>query len=148
MAEAVFISIDNPGSAAYCTLIQGMAKYCQVDRAWQLYEETKQKNLPVTTETYNALIRVASFLKEGFDLRWKLVEDLLITMNKEKLQPDIGTLNAVLETLSTMGSYRQSKSLVLQTLTEFKQLGIEPSLASWYYVLITFCRESKNIIYI
>lgn len=146
IAESIFISIENPSAATYCAIIQGMAKFCQVDRAWKLYQEMKSKQMQPTVETYNSLIRVGSFLKEGFELRWKLVEDLLISMAKEKLQPNIRTLNSVLETLSTMSGYKFSKTLVLKTIAEFKQLGIEPSLGSWYFVLITFCKErgAKN----
>lgn len=118
-----------------------MAKYFQVDRAWQLYQETREKNLPISTDTYNSLIQVASFLKEGYDLRWKLVQDLLTSMANEGLEPNLRTLNALLETLSTMSGYKFTKQYVLQALAEFKKLGIEPSLGSWYFVLITFCRE-------
>lgn len=46
----------------------------KVDRAWQLYQETLEKGVPLDTETYNSLIRVASFMREGSDLRWKLVK--------------------------------------------------------------------------
>lgn len=45
-----------------------------MDRAWQLYQETLEKGIPLDTETYNSLIRVASFMREGSDLRWKLVK--------------------------------------------------------------------------
>lgn len=148
MAENVFISIDKPTSETYCALISGMAKYCQVDRAWQLYQETREKNIPLNTNTYNALIQVASFLKEGYDLRWKLVQDLLISMSNEQLKPNIGTLNAVLETLSTMPSHKLTKKYILQTLAEFKKLNIEPSLGSYYFVLITYCRERSTPNYI
>lgn len=148
IAESVFIRIDPPTSEAYCAIIQGMAKYCQVDRAWELYQETRAKGLAVSTDTYNALIQVASFLKEGYDLRWKLVQDLLMEMAREGHKPNIGTLNAVLGTLSTMPGFRQTKNLILQTLSEFKHAGIEPSLASYYFILITLCRERGRTHYI
>ncbi|GJQ75501.1 hypothetical protein Trydic_g17588 [Trypoxylus dichotomus] len=32
--------------------------------------------------------------------------------------------------------------------TEFKKIGIEPSLGSWYYVLNTFCKERGPVIWI
>lgn len=125
-----------------------MSKYCQVDRAWQLYQESREKGLPICTNTYNSLIQVASFLKEGYDLRWKLVQDLLTSMAHEGLKPNTATLNAVLETLSTMSGYKFTKKYVLQTLVEFKNLGVEPTLGSWYFVLITYCRERGTTSYI
>ncbi|KAF2888832.1 hypothetical protein ILUMI_17341, partial [Ignelater luminosus] len=141
LAEEIFISIDNPGAKAYSAVIQGMAKYGQNDRAWQLFEDSQQKGLIVTCDTYNALIGVASYLKEGYDLRWNFIVDLLTVMSKAQIKPNLGTLNAVLKTLSSMGSGKIMKQNMLKVLTEFKALGIEPSLASWYYVLITYCKE-------
>lgn len=148
VAENIFITIEKPTAATYCALIQGMCKYYQVDRAWQLYQETREKNLILNTGTYNSLIQVSNFLKEGFDLRWKLITDLLNTMCTEGIKPNLRTLNSILEALSTMTGYKFTKKYVLQTLAEFKNLGIEPSLASYYFVLIIFCRERGNTSYI
>lgn len=43
-AEEVFISIKDKPEKAYAAMIQGMSKYRQSDRAWQLFEEAKRKN--------------------------------------------------------------------------------------------------------
>lgn len=120
-----------------------MAKYYQVDRAWQLYEEAQQKGVTLSSETYNSLISVVNFLKEHFELRWSLIINLLSDMNKMNVKPNLRTLNAMLYTLSTMGGSKTTKDSVLKVLKEFKDLGIEPSLGSWYYVLITFCKDRK-----
>lgn len=142
-AEEIFIGLENPSAENYSALIQGMAKYYQVDRAWQLFEEAQQKELVLSAETYNALIKVVNFLKEDYEMRWSLTVTLLSDMNKLLIKPNIGTLNAVLYALSTMGSSKTTRDTVLKVLKEFKMLGIEPSLGSWYYVLITFCKERK-----
>ncbi|KAJ8928158.1 hypothetical protein NQ314_019305 [Rhamnusium bicolor] len=141
LAEEIFISIENPTAATYSAIIQGMSKYFQVERAWQLFEEAQQKGLVLSTNTYNSLLRVVNFLKESYDMRWSLVVNLLTDMNKAGLKPNLGTLNSVLYALSTMGGGKDAKEVVLQILREFKDIGIEPSLASWYYVLITYCKE-------
>ncbi|XP_017778840.1 PREDICTED: protein PTCD3 homolog, mitochondrial [Nicrophorus vespilloides] len=141
LAEEIFISIENPDAAAYSAIIQGMAKHYQVNRAWQLFEEAQGKGLEVNTSTYNSIIRVTSFMKESYDLRWSFVNDILSLMNKAKTKPNLGTLNACLEIVSTMGQSKTAKSYALKLLKEFKSLGIEPSLASWYHVLMTYCKE-------
>ncbi|XP_018570454.1 protein PTCD3 homolog, mitochondrial [Anoplophora glabripennis] len=141
LAEEVFISIENPTGETYSAIIQGMSKHFQVDRAHQLFEEAQEKGIVLSTNTYNCLIRVVNFLKESYDLRWNLVVELLSGMNNAGLRPNLGTLNAVLQALSTMGGGKIAKDNALKTLREFKDLGIEPSLASYYYVLITFCKE-------
>lgn len=142
-AEELFISLENPGLEAYSAIIQGMAKYYQVDRAYELFEEAQMKQIPLNTNTYNSIISVSNFIKESFDLRWSFVTNLLQQMQMNKLKPNLGTLNATLQTLSTMGNNNFVKETTLKVLAEFKACGIEPSLASWYFVLITFCKESK-----
>ncbi|KAK9685760.1 hypothetical protein QE152_g37695 [Popillia japonica] len=67
--------------------------------------------------------------------------DLLTAIKTAKLKPNLRTLNAVLESLSLLGVSRNTKNLTLQILTEFKKIGVEPALSSWYYVLNTFCKE-------
>lgn len=128
---------------AYCAIIQGMAKYHQVDRAMQLYEEAQKNNIQLNTNTYNSLIAVANAVKESFDMRWSLVTELLTQIKNYNLKPNLGTLNAVLFSLSFMGNPIVSKKYALQTLSEFKSLGIEPSLASWNHILQTFCKNRK-----
>lgn len=120
-----------------------MAKYFQVDRAWQLFEEAQQKGLVLSAETYNSLIKVVNFIKEDYEMRSTLIKTLLNDMNKMSVKPDLYTLNATLYALSTMGSSKATKDMVMNVLKEFKSIGIEPSLGSWYYVLITFCKERK-----
>ncbi|KAB0802204.1 hypothetical protein PPYR_04390 [Photinus pyralis] len=140
-AEEVFISFENPGAEAYSAIIQGMAKYGQIDRSAQLFEEAQNKGLVLSADTFNAIISVSDFLKEGYDHRWKFILETLSLMSMAKVKPNLGTLNSVLKILSTMGTGKVVKQHVLRTLSEFRALGIEPSLASWYYVLISFCKE-------
>ncbi|KAK7874266.1 hypothetical protein R5R35_006301 [Gryllus longicercus] len=145
LAEKIFLSFEQKDSKAYSAIIQGMTRYCQAERAWKLYEECLEKNIILHTETYNSLIRVVHFLKEGFEHRWKLVQELLEEMAKKNIHPNVGTLNAVLEAVSTLPNQRQSKEYALRTLSEFKALNIQPTLASYYFLLITFCKQRGPI---
>lgn len=74
LAESVFRSLDSPGSAAYCTLLQGMTRFHQVDRAWQLYQEMQERGIPLTRDAYNSLIRVVCYFREGNEQRWQLIQ--------------------------------------------------------------------------
>ncbi|XP_047102645.1 LOW QUALITY PROTEIN: protein PTCD3 homolog, mitochondrial [Schistocerca piceifrons] len=141
LAEKIFTSLKSPDASAYCALIQGMTRFYQVERAWQLYQEMLQKGMPLTVEAYNSLIRVSNFLRESNELRWKLIEELLTAMSKQELVPNVGTLNAVLEVISSMSSQKLSKTYALQILSEFRRINIEPSLGSYYYLLMIFCKE-------
>lgn len=121
-----------------------MCKHFQIDRAWQLFEEARQKGFVLSTDTYSSLVRVVNFLKESYEMRWGLVVNLLSEMNEAGLKPTLHTMNAVLQALSTMGGGKMAKDNALKTLREFKDLGIEPSLGSYYYLLITFCKERES----
>ncbi|KAK7484424.1 hypothetical protein BaRGS_00024309 [Batillaria attramentaria] len=59
-------------------------------------------------------------------------------MQLNGVRPDLATFNAVLYSLSRMVTFRRAPNLALQTLTEMKNVGIEPSLASWKYLLAVF----------
>lgn len=143
LAENLFLELEQPDISSYCALIRGRAKFFQVDKAWHLYQEVLGKGLSIDVETYNALLKVVNFVREASDLRWQLIEQLLTEMNEHGVQPNVGTLNAVLETLCTIGNLKQAKQLSLQTLAEFKKIGIEPSLASYYFLLTIFCKDRK-----
>lgn len=112
-----------------------------MEKAWALYQETVEKGILLDTSTFNSLLQIASFLKESYEMRWDLVCEVLTTMKNQGLMPNIATLNAVLQTITTIGGYNHPRTYALKTLSEFKKLGIEPSLASWYYMLAIFCRE-------
>lgn len=81
-----------------------------------------------------------------FFRRWAFVVNMLQNIKQAGLKPNLGTLNAVLFALSTMGGNNLVKSFTLKTLTEFKNIGVEPCLGSWYYVLNIFCKDSKYVI--
>lgn len=141
LAEQLFADIEPRTVHSYAAIIRGMAKYCQVERAWSLFQEAHEHDIRLDVATYNAIIAVANFLKESGELRWQLVQDILRRMAAAQLRPDLHTLNAVLSLISTIGGHRHGRVFALQTLAEFRALGVEPSLATWYYVLAIFCRE-------
>lgn len=141
LAEQLFAEIEPKSVQSYCAIIRGMCKFYQVERGWALFQEAIEKDLPIDVNTYNSVIQVANFLKESGELRWELVQDILRIMATRMVKPNLGTLNAVMGLISTIGGYRQGRTFALQTLAEFQTLGIQPSLATWYFVLSIFCRE-------
>lgn len=141
LAEQLFAEIEPKSVQSYCAIIRGMCKFHQVERGWALFQEAIEKDMPIDVTTFNSVIQVANFLKESGELRWELVQDILRIMATRQVKPNLATLNAVMGVVSTIGGYRQGRIFALQTLTEFQTLGIQPSLATWYYVLSIFCRE-------
>nr|XP_014101005.2 protein PTCD3 homolog, mitochondrial [Bactrocera oleae] len=148
LAEQLFGEIEPKTAQSYAALIRGMSKYFQAERAYALLQEATEKQFELDTQTFNAIISVSNFLKETADQRLELCRDLLQQMAHQHLRPNLGTLNAVLEVVSTFGNFKLARSSALKVLAEFKQLEIEPSLCTYYYLLIIFCRERGPVSHI
>ncbi|XP_075223114.1 small ribosomal subunit protein mS39 [Lycorma delicatula] len=144
IAETIFLSIDPPDSKSFSALIVGMGLYGQLDSMWKYYDEAKSKGITLCLDAYNVLIKSVGFVREQHDGRWALIKDLLGEMNEKNITPNIKTLNSVLDVLVGMKTNKNTKLYALSVITEFKELGIEPSLASYYYLLLIYCRDSTR----
>ncbi|KAB7504272.1 Protein PTCD3-like protein, mitochondrial [Armadillidium nasatum] len=113
-AEELFNELKENGEKPYCAIIRGMCKYFQKEKAWQLYQEALDKNL-----------------------------EILGKMIELKQPPNVGTLNALLEALVHFRGWNKAETLSLQILKEFKNLNVEPCLATYFY-LLKIAYKSRN----
>lgn len=120
-----------------------MAKYLQADRAFQLFEEAKQKGFPLNTDTYNSIIRVTTILRDSNQKRLEFIMKIMADLKESGLKPNIGTLNAAMEVLAASKSDRVCRGYMLSLINEFRGIDIEPSLATWYFALLGYYRESE-----
>jgi len=141
LAEKLYSEIEPKTPQSYASLIRGMAKYLQCERAYALLQEAGEKQIQLDTNTFNSIIQIVNFLKDTAEQRWQLCTELLQEMSQQKLRPNLGTLNAVLQCISTFGNFKLARTAALQVLPEFKKLDVSPSLGTYYYLLIIFCRE-------
>ncbi|XP_014253930.1 protein PTCD3 homolog, mitochondrial [Cimex lectularius] len=132
-------------SDAYCTLICGMLNYGQVDGGWDLYEKSKAAGVALNTETFNCLISKAFVLKEGHRMVLEVLEGLAKDMNSRGLRANLGTLNKLLKTLSAISSNKQAREMIFMTFSEFKRLQIEPSAASYFYLMQAFYKNKNEL---
>ncbi|CAG2162312.1 unnamed protein product [Oppiella nova] len=143
-AEQLFDSIAEKTSETYCALIQGLAKHSQSQKAYQYYREMIEKGLKLNTETYNSLIKVAPMLRESSDTRWVYVEEILNCMKSNAIKPNLQTLNNMLEVITRFGAMRFTQNFAKKTLVEMTvNLGVEPSLATYYHLLNIFSRDKS-----
>ncbi|KAL7639959.1 UNVERIFIED_CONTAM: hypothetical protein RMT77_009372 [Armadillidium vulgare] len=142
-AEELFNDLKENGEKPYCAIIRGMCKYFQKEKAWQLYQEALDKNLVLDTDTFNSLIKIAPLLQAEYELQWSLVEEILGKMIELKVPPNVGTLNAVLEALVHFRGWNKAEALSLQILKEFKNLNVEPCLATYFH-LLKIAYKSRN----
>ncbi|KAJ8681671.1 hypothetical protein QAD02_017463 [Eretmocerus hayati] len=122
-------------AAAYNALICGVAKYMKVDLALELYQECQDKNIPLDVTTYNSLIEITHILKDKSDEQKLMIQKFFATMAQKNVKPNVNTLNAALKCVSHLGNPSDHQDFALNVLGEFKFLGIEPSLATYYYLL-------------
>ncbi|XP_033254037.1 protein PTCD3 homolog, mitochondrial-like [Drosophila miranda] len=141
LAEKLYAEIEPKTPKTYASLIRGMAKYLQCERAYALLQEAGEKQIQLDTNTFNSIIQIISFLKDNAEQRWQLCTELLQQMSEQKLRPNLGTLNAIIQCISTFGNFKLARTSALKILPEFKQLGVNRSLGTYYYLLIIFCRE-------
>lgn len=139
-AEQLYFEIEPKTPQTYACIIRGMCKYYQVEKAYAIFQDCLANNVKLDVESFNSILNVVRFIKESADMRWTLMLDLLKTMKEKGINPNLGTLNACLNSISEMGT-KNAKDYSIQIMTEFKNIGIEPSLGSYYHILQTFCRD-------
>nr|XP_056720715.1 pentatricopeptide repeat domain-containing protein 3, mitochondrial [Euleptes europaea] len=139
-AERIFNLMPEKDAHSYCTMIRGMVKHRAYSKAFDTYTDLLNNRLNGDVYTFNALISSAVEVKNKYAERWELVEDLLRQMAQQNVQPNLLTFNSVMKVLGQCGSL--GRSLALQTLSEMRALRIEPSLATYDYLLGVFYKSA------
>ena len=143
LAEKVFNSMEPKTAEAYCALVCGMANHGQVEGAHLYFHQMMDKGLVPSVDAFNAIIKAGGSLKESAELKWNFIQDMLTSMAAAKVRPTVLTLNACLETVSSIAINRLAREVTSKLLAEFRAAGIAPSLATYFHVLRIFCRESN-----
>ncbi|XP_063434545.1 small ribosomal subunit protein mS39-like isoform X1 [Mytilus trossulus] len=128
-AVKVFNDLQEKTPEAYCAMIRGMTKYLEVEQAFQLFEEMREKGLQaeVDVRTYNGLIDVMRQLPADQEEQWSIIVDLLHCMKESGVQPNVQTFQSCLHFLKgVMTRFREQKVYFL--LNEMKAINIEPTL--------------------
>lgn len=145
-AVKVFNDLNEKTSEAYCAMIRGMTKYLEVEKAFELYEEMKDKGLQaeVDVRTYNGLIDVMRQYPADQEEQWTIIMDLLQSMKESGVQPNVQTFMSVLHFLKgVMTRFREQK--VFFVLNEMKAINIEPTLGIYANLLqLIYNDHSRN----
>ncbi|XP_013931693.1 PREDICTED: pentatricopeptide repeat domain-containing protein 3, mitochondrial [Thamnophis sirtalis] len=132
-AERVFHLMPEKNAHSYCTMIRGMVKHGECEKAFDMYADLVNKNLKADVSTFNTLILAAVNVKEKYIEKWACIEDLLRQMAEQDIQPNLLTFNAILKALKQCGKVSRAKARLI--LNEMRALNIEPSLATYYHLL-------------
>ncbi|XP_073097643.1 small ribosomal subunit protein mS39 [Manis javanica] len=151
-AERIFAIIPEKNAHSYCTMIRGMVKHRAPSQALNLYTELLNNRLHADVHTFNALIEATAVIaNEKFQEKWNNILELLKQMVAQKVKPNLQTFNTILKCLQRFHLFARLPAL--QTLREMKAIGIEPSLATYHYIIQLFChngftsKESCAVIY-
>ncbi|KAJ8317091.1 hypothetical protein KUTeg_004995 [Tegillarca granosa] len=151
-AEKLFMIMTEKNQLsprAYNMMLKGRAKYGDRQRAMELYNTMKQTNIPVEIEAYNLMVYVAFNYPRNYQV--EKVMDILRDMKTQGVVPNQGTFNTYLKALLDYMTLKKDNPTadMLKTLKEMKICGVEPSLATWYYVYkigtgsTSFVKKSK-----
>ncbi|XP_036291818.1 pentatricopeptide repeat domain-containing protein 3, mitochondrial isoform X4 [Pipistrellus kuhlii] len=141
-AERIFALMPEKNAHSYCTMIRGMVKHRAPVEALNMYAELLNNRLHADVYTFNSLIEATAAMNEKFDEKWNNILELLNQMVAQKVTPNLQTFNTILKCLRRF--YAFGKSPALQTLREMKAIGIEPSLATYHYIIQLFY-QNENV---
>ncbi|XP_054890773.1 pentatricopeptide repeat domain-containing protein 3, mitochondrial [Poeciliopsis prolifica] len=141
-AERIFNLLPERDARCYSALIRGMVKHGAHAKAFNMYADLLNNRLSADVHIFNALISAVPDVKEKFNERWDLIDELLNQMKEQKVHPNLLTFNSVLKALRRCGFL--AKTFSPQTLNEMKALGIAPSLATYEHILAVFSKPASS----
>lgn len=131
-------------SKAQSTLICGMAKYFDVEKANALYTSCTEKNILLSIDAYNYMIQISNFIVASERKIKNFSLEILQTMQKQGVRPNVNTLNSALSVSLSMRNKSYATEYVKHMLKEFKTFDIHACLTSYYYILKAF-QYTENI---
>ncbi|XP_007466805.1 PREDICTED: pentatricopeptide repeat domain-containing protein 3, mitochondrial isoform X2 [Lipotes vexillifer] len=141
-AERIFALMPEKNAHSYCTMIRGMVKHRAPTQALNLYTELLNNRLRADVHTFNSLIEATAFVvNEKLEEKWNNILDLLKQMVAQNVKPNLQTFNTILKCLRRFHAI--GKLPALQTLREMKAIGIEPSLATYHYIIQLFYQHEN-----
>ncbi|XP_030693311.1 small ribosomal subunit protein mS39 isoform X1 [Globicephala melas] len=141
-AERIFALMPEKNAHSYCTMIRGMVKHRAPTQALNLYTELLNNRLRADVHTFNSLIEATAFMaNEKSEEKWNNILDLLKQMVAQNVKPNLQTFNTILKCLRRFHAI--GKLPALQTLREMKAIGIEPSLATYHYIIQLFYQHEN-----
>uniref|UniRef100_A0A0B8RXR4 Small ribosomal subunit protein mS39 n=1 Tax=Philothamnus irregularis TaxID=1899461 RepID=A0A0B8RXR4_9SAUR len=150
-AERIFHLMPEKNAHSYCTMVRGMVKHGECQKAFNMYADLVNKNLKADVSTFNTLILAAVDVKEKYIEKWACIEDLLRQMAEQDIQPNLLTFNSILKALKQCGKVSRAKARLI--LNEMRALNIEPSFATYYHLLCMshniagFAESQSHVLY-
>ncbi|KAL7976972.1 hypothetical protein Chor_008921 [Crotalus horridus] len=153
-AERIFHLMPEKNAHSYCTMIRGMVKHGECQKAFNMYADLLNKNLKADVSIFNTLILAAVEVKEKYIEKWACIEDMLRQMAEQDIQPNLLTFNSVLKALKQCGKVPRAKArLILNEMRALNIAGFAESQSHVLYAIIneierkTFCPQDPDDIH-
>uniref|UniRef100_A0A670ZPF3 Small ribosomal subunit protein mS39 n=1 Tax=Pseudonaja textilis TaxID=8673 RepID=A0A670ZPF3_PSETE len=150
-AERIFHLMPEKNVHSYCTMIKGMVKHGECQKAFNMYADMVNKNLKADVSTFNTLILAAVDVKEKYIEKWACIEDLLRQMAEQDVQPNLLTFNTILKALKQCGKVSRAKArLILNEMRALNIAGFSESQSHILYAIVneierkTFCPQDPD----
>lgn len=109
-----------------------------------MYHECKEKDILLNITTCNYLL---ALIPETFgykhELKMERFFDILDTLNKKRIKPNIKTLNAALHVI-VVAQLKNDEDIAQRLFMDFKRMNIEFSPATYYYMILIFTQKHSN----
>lgn len=115
----------------------------QLYLAWELYEECKEKGIPICKTAYDYLISGIGMVKKLDDGRLNMLFTIYKEMAENNLQPDIKTFNASLGLAAMMKN--DKRNVFVTIYNEFDRINVKPSLTSYLHMLECFSSNGECV---
>ncbi|EFX86877.1 hypothetical protein DAPPUDRAFT_221711 [Daphnia pulex] len=141
LAERIFSGLDTITPEAYHALICGMVKHGQAVGAWEHYNQMLADGFQPDLMTYNSILKISGIIREDGEYIITLINDILTSMAHAGIKPDVRSLNAALQSISRMPITRVAREKASRLMSDFKSIGVQPSLGTYTSLLKIFCRD-------
>eukprot|EP00088_Acartia_fossae_P055076 TRINITY_DN6395_c0_g1_i4.p1 TRINITY_DN6395_c0_g1~~TRINITY_DN6395_c0_g1_i4.p1 ORF type:complete len:673 (-),score=144.76 TRINITY_DN6395_c0_g1_i4:54-2072(-) len=146
LAERLYSKLKSP--EARLTMLLGLAKYNQPERAKQMWDEMKANEDIVPLEGYNAIISVVTHADFA-----KLKDEVCGHLEKMRSAGHLPNEETLVSCLATVARFAgklrngsgECKEFALALLSEFKSVGVEPCLGAYLHLLdIYYSKRSRD----
>lgn len=111
-----------------------------MDEAWHLYNESQEKEIPLSIDGYNAVMSMVSLLKQEEDKSKLLVMNIYKAMAANGIVPNIHTFNVAFRVAIAMKNKLAALDFTRNILADIMKFKLKPSLTTYYYLLLILKR--------
>ncbi|OIT08026.1 putative pentatricopeptide repeat-containing protein, mitochondrial [Nicotiana attenuata] len=130
----------NPNEYIYNIVIDALCKDRMLDAAISLFEEMKQKGIPLDIVTYNSLIdglcKFDGLCKEG---KVEDAEEVMRHMIEKGVEPNVVTYNVIIDGYCLRGQMDRARRLFDSMIDK----SIEPTIISFNILINGYCKKKK-----